>query len=304
MAVMNNKQFVEKLKEIASLPTTYYSVAGGDWAKWNGSSWNFDCVILVKAILWGWNGNKNHAHGGANYGSNGVFDDNADQIINRCSNVSSDFTNIQVGELLWLPGHVGVYIGNGQVIECTAAWESKVLYSSIDSNGNRVRNSSQVLRWQKHGKLPYISYETTPVVDDKVNVVYRAKTTKHGWLPEVLNDIDYAGYENSPITDIAIKVDKGSVKYRVHIKGGDWLPYVTGYDIDDYNNGYAGNGKPIDAIEVYYFTPDDIRPYRYAKYKVNNYPYQIDNEVNSDKGYDGYAGEFGVFVTKFQIVIE
>ena len=73
--VMTNVKFIEKLKEVASLPTTYYSVPGGAWAKWNGWSWNFDCVILIKAILWGWNGNKNHAHGGANYGSNGVYDD-------------------------------------------------------------------------------------------------------------------------------------------------------------------------------------------------------------------------------------
>ena len=35
---MKVKDFISKLKEIATLPTTYYSVAGGDWAKWNGSS--------------------------------------------------------------------------------------------------------------------------------------------------------------------------------------------------------------------------------------------------------------------------
>ena len=104
------------------------------------------------------------------------------------------------------------------------------------------------------------------------------------------------------VTDVAIKVDKGSIKYRVHIKGGSWLPYVTGYNINEGNNGYAGDGKPIDAIEVYYYTPDEIRPYKKAKYKVNDYPYQYDNETGN--GQDGYAGAFGVNVTKFQIVIE
>ena len=29
---MKVKDFIEKLKHIASLPTTYYSVSGGDWA--------------------------------------------------------------------------------------------------------------------------------------------------------------------------------------------------------------------------------------------------------------------------------
>jgi len=136
---------------------------------------------------------------------------------------------------------------------------------------------------------------------NNVNVYYRVRTIKHGWLPEVKNLEDYAGWENSPITDIAIRVDRGSIRYRVHVKGSNWLPYVTGYDINDLSNGYAGNGKVIDAVEVYYETPDDIRPYKRAKYKVNEYPWQYDNE--KDTRQDGYAGAFGVNVTKLQIEI-
>jgi len=136
---------------------------------------------------------------------------------------------------------------------------------------------------------------------NNVNVYYRVRTVKHGWLPEVRNLEDYAGWENSPITDIAIRVDRGSIRYRVHVKGSNWLPYVTGYDINDLSNGYAGNGKVIDAVEVYYETPDDIRPYKRAKYKVNEYPWQYDNE--KDTRQDGYAGAFGVNVTKLQIEI-
>lgn len=149
--------------------------------------------------------------------------------------------------------------------------------------------------------------DPTPYLDkdfprsNNVNVYYRVRTIKHGWLPEVKNLEDYAGYENSPITDIAIRVDRGSIRYRVHVKGGNWLPYVTGYDINDLSNGYAGNGKVIDAIEIYYETPADIRPYKKAKYKVNEYPWQYDNE--KDTRQDGYAGAFGVNVTKLQIEI-
>lgn len=135
-----------------------------------------------------------------------------------------------------------------------------------------------------------------------VNVYYRVCTIKHGWLPEVKNLEDYAGWENSPITGIAIKVDRGSIRYRVHIKGGNWLPYVTGYDTHNFANGYAGNGKAIDAIEVYYYTPQDIRPYKKAKYKINDYSWQYDDERGN--GQDGYAGILGVTATKFQIVIE
>lgn len=143
---------------------------------------------------------------------------------------------------------------------------------------------------------------TGEVVTDSINVYYRVKTQKHGWLPEVKNLEDYAGWEDSPITDVAIRVDKGSVWYQVHNKGGEWLPKVTGYNINEPSNGYAGDGKTIDAIRIYYNTPDDIRPYKKAKYKVNNYDWQYDNETTN--GQDGFAGTYGVVATKFQIVIE
>ena len=149
---------------------------------------------------------------------------------------------------------------------------------------------------------PTIYLENNLPNNNTVNIYYRVRTQKHGWLSEVKNLEDYAGYENSPITDIAIRVDKGNVKYRVHIKNGIWLPYVTGYNLNDFFNGYSGNGKIIDAIEVYYSTPDNIRPYKKAKYKVNDYSWQYDNEKNNNQ--DGYAGKFGTNITKFQILIE
>lgn len=148
-----------------------------------------------------------------------------------------------------------------------------------------------------------IDYKPTPqpTPTNQVNVYYRVKTQKHGWLSEVKNLNDYAGWENSPITGVAIKVDKGSVWYQVHVKGGGWLGKVTGYNINDYINGWAGNNKPIDAIRVYYNTPSNIRPYKKAKYRVNNYSWQYDNETKN--GQDGYAGVYGVNATKFQIEI-
>ncbi|MGN1342877.1 MAG: N-acetylmuramoyl-L-alanine amidase [Bacilli bacterium] len=158
-------------------------------------------------------------------------------------------------------------------------------------------------------KIQYIADEANKInsgtspVSKEVNVYYRVKTQKHGWLSEVKNLTDYAGWENSPITGLAIRVDKGSIKYRVHLKGKGWLPYVTGCNINDFNNGFAGDGKNIiDAVEVYYYTPDNIRPYKKAKYKVNNYDWQYDNEKTN--GQDGYAGVMGVNITTFQIVIE
>lgn len=138
------------------------------------------------------------------------------------------------------------------------------------------------------------------------DVFYRVRTKAHGWLPEVKNLTDYAGWKESPVTDIAVKVSAGSVKYRVHVKNGGWLPYVAGYNTGDSKNGYAGNGKPIDAVEIYYFTPDGIKPAKKARYRVapvngNYYSWQYDSEKTN--GQDGYAGVFGREIGKVQVSI-
>lgn len=155
--------------------------------------------------------------------------------------------------------------------------------------------------------------QPTQVSPQKVNITYAVKLEGGRILPEVINLTDYAGIENQRITDIAMKVDKGSVKYQVHILNGSWLPWVTGYNWSDHNNGYAGNGKVIDAIRIYYSTPSDLVQnggYQEAKYRISPigstgyYDWQIDDIVNSAKGMDGYAGAFGKAIDKIQVYIE
>lgn len=160
-----------------------------------------------------------------------------------------------------------------------------------------VRNPSDV----RIDPTPYLNADL-PNTSTQVNVYYRVKTQKHGWLSEVKNLDDYAGYQDSPIIAFSVKVDKGSVWYQAHVKNVGWLPRVTGYNINDFNNGYAGDDRIIDAIRIYYNTPSNIRPYKRAKYKVNNYSWQYDDETLN--GQDGYAGVFGVNATKIQIIIE
>ena len=144
--------------------------------------------------------------------------------------------------------------------------------------------------------------EPTPV-GNEVNVYYRVKTQKHGWLPEVRNLEDYAGWEGSPIIDFMVRVDKGSVWYQAHVKGGDWLSKVTGYNTDDYYNGYAGDDKnPIDCLRIYYNTPSDIRPFKKAKYKVNNFAWQYDDEY--DAYGENFAGMYGTDAKELRITIE
>ena len=86
---------------------------------------------------------------------------------------------------------------------------------------------------------------------DYGNIYYKVHYKGGKWLPEVKNRNDYAGIYNKPIDGFMIKGDK-PLKYRVHLrKQNRWLPWVTGYNQNDKNNGYAGIlGQEIDAIQI------------------------------------------------------
>lgn len=163
--------------------------------------------------------------------------------------------------------------------------------------------------------------ETSAQAGRKVNVIYQAQICGDYWLPQVINDEDYAGIRGRNITGITLSTDIGYAVYRVY-SNGRWLAYVDSRnsDISDYYNGYAGNGHSIEAVEVYYYTPDTLlyneaphyqafteNGYKYAYYRVSTtgndyFPYQTDNERND--GQDGYAGIYGRKVDRFQIVIK
>ena len=119
----------------------------------DSGTFGFDCVNLIKGLLWGWNGDTGQTYGGAEYKSNDVPDTNADGMIQLCKEVSTDFSKIQIGEAVWLKGHIGVYIGDGLAVECTPAWKNCVQVTTV-----RNLKSGTGHKWTKHGKLPWITY--------------------------------------------------------------------------------------------------------------------------------------------------
>lgn len=142
--------------------------------KADSNTFGFDCVCLIKGVLWGWNGNKNASHGGAKYKANGIPDVDADGMIKLCTNISTDFNNIAVGEAVWMPGHIGVYIGDGLCVECTPDWKNCVQITSCNctKGGYNRRN------WKKHGKLPFITYEKT-VLESGNDIIWALMNGKY-----------------------------------------------------------------------------------------------------------------------------
>lgn len=142
-----------------------------------------------------------------------------------------------------------------------------------------------------------------------VDCIYQAYTDQ--WQPPVKNCEDWAGAgDNEAIQYLGICVSKGCIRGRVYTEKNGWLPYITfrsEYDIADTENGVLGDGSPIQAVQLYYITPNGYA-YKKAVYCVSDmnheifYPIQNDDEMDAVQ--DGYAGVKGVAVDKFQAWIE
>lgn len=183
---MNNKEFVDRLIKVATKNKTLY-VMGCFGAPLNENNkkrytqnhpynkqavrtkmitsatpdtFGFDCVGLIKSILWGFTADKSKTYGGAKYQSNGVPDVNADTLIKLC-NPSPDFSEIEVGGAVWVKGHIGIYVGQGKVIECTPKWTNNVQITYLGNKPEFKRDNYRV--WSLHGKLPYITYEAVEI---------------------------------------------------------------------------------------------------------------------------------------------
>lgn len=196
------------------------------------------------------------------------------------------------------------YTSSGIVDGIDGVCDLSVFYGEYDEsndNENVPDNSTEVAG----------DNESTDNASEPVNITYAAYTDR--WWDEVTNKEDWAGKgDNAAIKGLAVRVSRGTVKYRVHTVNGGWLPYVTGYDLSDINNGFAGDlVNDIDAVEIVYYTdePEASRgDWKYVHYMVstfdnpNFYSEQIDNETRD--GMDGYAGVFGSRIDKVQMWVE
>lgn len=146
----------------------------------------FDCICLIKTILWGWKADFSHQYGGAVYQSNGVSDITLDSMLEKCTNVSDDFSSMKIGEYLWTTGHCGIYIGGGLAVECTPKWENGVQITAVENIGKVDGYNSRI--WKKHGILPYLEYsenESYHPLDKDQNY----NSTKKGYVKNTLSVI-------------------------------------------------------------------------------------------------------------------
>ena len=146
-------------------------------------AWGFDCVNLIKGLLWGWWGNPEKEKGGAVYASNGIPDTNAD-------GVTDDFSHIEIGEAVWMAGHIGVYIGDGLAVECTPRWADGVQVTAVHNIGKR--NGYNGRTWTKHGKLPHVDYGDTPIEEETPDFALGVRVLKRGCTGEDVRELQNA----------------------------------------------------------------------------------------------------------------
>lgn len=143
-----------------------YNKAAARVAMINGATadtFGFDCVNLIKGILWGWTGDPARTYGGAAYPTAAALkagacpDVGADGMIAKCTGVSTTgWASMLPGEAVWLSGHIGIYIGDGLAVECTPKWANKVQITAVGNIGKKAGYNTRT--WTKHGRIPWVDY--------------------------------------------------------------------------------------------------------------------------------------------------
>lgn len=170
--MMTLEKFKQAMKKLVDRPASLYSNEFPyNCCYYDGTYIYADCNNVIKSICWS-DGKcaDNYEVGKYYYSPNSTMGDwTGQQILDHCTEVSGDFSNVQDGEFLymWNGGdwHCGVYYGNGVVFESTPLWENGIQWSQIDAYGNRMYGGKSYGRWEKHGKLWWVEY---PKVEETV----------------------------------------------------------------------------------------------------------------------------------------
>ncbi len=240
--IMTSVELVERLENLANRRTFYKNKYPYNLCYNNSDGrTSADCVNLYKALLNGYDVN-NRTVGYYQKILTNTGDCTELGLINQCSDVSGDFKRLKENEprLLYMSGHIGGYIGknvvrNGKVynvIECTGSWGGGILYSYIDSSGNRYnyQGGSKNGRWTKNGLMtPWVQYvnaaapATQPAQPTKSNaeIAIEVWEGKWGTGTDRKNRLTAAGYDYTAIQKIVNEMAKKNKEVWHTVKKGE-----------------------------------------------------------------------------------
>ena len=121
----------------------------------------FDCVGLIKCFMW-----HDYSEKNASYYNKEVPDKNETGFFNEATEKGTIDTIPEIpGLMVYQPGHIGVYLGNGQVIEATAAFDKKIVITYF--KGNHPDTSYKRATWTHWFKMPYLNYDVQEETNDE-----------------------------------------------------------------------------------------------------------------------------------------
>ena len=144
-----------------------------------------DCSGLIKGILWGYPDK-------GKYASNGVPDTNANNMIaTYCTGVTTDMSKLRKGMVVWMSGHIGIYCGDGVIVESSPRWENGI--QRTYPVGCPVANKHHLnqRKWSKCGYLKWVDYSTS---SDLTQVAKDVINGKYGNGKERIDKLTKAGY--------------------------------------------------------------------------------------------------------------
>lgn len=113
----------------------------------------FDCVGLIKCFIW-----HDYSSSNASFYGKTCPDKNETGFFNEATEKGTIDTIPEIpGLMVYQPGHIGVYLGNGQVIEATAAFDKKIVITYF--KGNHPDTSYKRTTWTHWFKMPYLNYD-------------------------------------------------------------------------------------------------------------------------------------------------
>ena len=113
--------------------------------------YGFDCVGLIKSYYWGGYG-KTKYDSKSDVSANGMY--NKAKVKGNISTMPE-----KVGLLVQMDGHIGIYIGNGYVIECTISTKYAKQSHGL---GGVCKTKLSDRKWLHWLECPYIDYTETP----------------------------------------------------------------------------------------------------------------------------------------------
>ena len=114
-----------------------------------GTEYAFDCVGLIKAYYWGWNNGKTTYISSQDKSANGML------AVAKVKGKIETMPEIP-GLLVQMNCHIGIYIGNGYVIECTP---TKKYAKQSHGGGGVCKTKLSDRKWKNWCECPYIEYE-------------------------------------------------------------------------------------------------------------------------------------------------